>query len=139
MMDVIGINPKAKVGEYYRANEAGWHPLANFILDYAPDEAKPCKKWHTNDGKGLTATQAIKLADKLNALIADGTAADALTAQDPPIKNEQDDYSKAHQRRNMRSWGMVPGESGPRYEGLRLNDIREFACFSRASGGFQIW
>ncbi len=139
MMDVIGMNPTSKAGEYYRANEAGWHPLANFILDYAPDEAKPCKKWHTNDGRGLNAKQATRLADKLDALIADGTAADALSAKDPPIKNEKDDYSKAHQRRNMRSWGMVPGGPGSRYEGLRLEEIREFSRFARASGGFQIW
>lgn len=71
--DVYGKKATAKVGEYFRHNVWWWRPLADFITEHAPREAKYCRYWHSNDGDGLNKKQAIALADKLDALIADGT------------------------------------------------------------------
>lgn len=68
-MDVYGNNPSHKDGEYFRANVWTWHPLANFIANTCPELAKNCPHWHSNDGAGLRASDALALADQLDHLI----------------------------------------------------------------------
>ena len=71
-MDVYGKKSTSKEGEYFRRNVWGWHPLAEICLDLAPDECKDCVHWHSNDGDGLDADGANKLADKLQQLTENG-------------------------------------------------------------------
>ena len=66
-MDVIGINPAAEAGEYFRNNVWYWRPLWNYVIDVArdivnDDVANGC---HYNGGSGLNAEQAVALADRL--------------------------------------------------------------------------
>jgi hypothetical protein len=81
-MDVYGKAPTAKVGEYFRRSVWGWRPLADFVLANADEQARGCKYWHSNDGDGLDAAGAVALAERLNALVADGTAADWIKLRD---------------------------------------------------------
>ncbi len=74
-MDVIGRQPKNKIAEYFRRNVWGWHPLADYVLQVAPDTASACKHWHTNDGDGLNAKPSVELAEVLRREIAAGRAA----------------------------------------------------------------
>jgi hypothetical protein len=68
-MDVYGKN-----GGYFRRNVWGWHPLAQMIQNIAPEVAKGCKHWHSNDCDGLDAAGAVALADILDAFVAEGGA-----------------------------------------------------------------
>lgn len=61
-MDVYGDNPSSEVGEYFRSNVWWWRPLADYCQAVAPDACSGCEYWHTNDGDGLDATAAARLA-----------------------------------------------------------------------------
>ena len=74
-MDVTGANPKTDAGVYFRRNIWGWHPLAELVCKLAPDIARHCSGWHTNDGDGLNATNAKRLAAVLEAALASGKVA----------------------------------------------------------------
>jgi hypothetical protein len=74
-MEVIGRQPKNKIGEYFRRSVWGWHPLADYVLQIAPDTASACKDWHTNDQDGLNAKHSVKLAEVLQREVAAGRAA----------------------------------------------------------------
>lgn len=74
-MDVYGTNPTDTVGEYFRANVWWWHPLADYCLTAHQDLTEGCIHWHSNDGDGLDAAQATRLADALDADLESGRVA----------------------------------------------------------------
>lgn len=71
-MDVFGRKPTAEQGKYFRRNIWGWRRLAKCVTELAPQETRSCTHWHTNDGDGLNKAQSIRLADKLDELLASG-------------------------------------------------------------------
>lgn len=73
-MDVYGLKPTDKVGEYFRRNVWGWHPLWDYCLDLHPDIAGKVEHGHSNDGDGLGAVNSKKLANRLKADIKSGVA-----------------------------------------------------------------
>lgn len=73
--DCIGKKPTAEIGQYFQRNVWWWRPLAEFIQAKVPDIAHHCQYWQSNDGDGLTSRRAVLLADRLDVLFADGTAA----------------------------------------------------------------
>ena len=77
-MDVIVRQPKNKRGEYFRRSVWGWHPLADYVLQVAPDTASACRHWHTNDGDGLNKRQSAKLSEVLRNELAFGRAGECL-------------------------------------------------------------
>jgi len=74
-MDVIGKNPTAKRGEYFRNNVWWWHPLWDYCLNAHGDIAGKVDSGHTNDGDGLDADDALELSQRLFADIESGLAA----------------------------------------------------------------
>jgi hypothetical protein len=52
---------------------ATWCALADICLSVAPEVCSACKHWYTNDGDGLDAAGASKLADVLELRLSDGT------------------------------------------------------------------
>lgn len=71
-MDVYGKNATTEEGAYFRNNVWWWRPLANYILEFCPEEAEPCEYWHSNDGDGLDEEGALRLAAKLRELLKSG-------------------------------------------------------------------
>jgi hypothetical protein len=64
-MDVYGNNPTGKVGEYFRRNVWGWHPLWSYVEDVYPEIAELVEHAHSNDGDGLGAADSLKLSSLL--------------------------------------------------------------------------
>jgi hypothetical protein len=85
-MDVFGTKPMAEEGKYFRRNVWGWRRLAVCVCTMAPDIAKHCKYWQSNDGDGLNKKQSIALADRLDQLIEDGAVARYIDVEDSTIK-----------------------------------------------------
>ena len=85
-MDVYGKNAKSEIGGYFRRNVWGWRPLADCILDLAPEEAAGCTYWHSNDGDGLDGEGAIRLADRIDALLTSGVIDLYVEARDKSVK-----------------------------------------------------
>lgn len=61
-MDVYGNKPKNEDGEYFRNNVWWWRPLWDYCLDNYPSIAGKVEHGHSNDGDGLNASDAKKLA-----------------------------------------------------------------------------
>jgi len=61
-MDVYGNRPKNETGEYFRNNVWWWRPLWDYCLDNYPSIAGKVEHGHSNDGDGLGASDAKKLA-----------------------------------------------------------------------------
>jgi len=62
-MDIYGKKPTTDKGEYFRNNVWWWRPLADFCIErYADEVGFDGEGWHFNDGRGLNATKAKKLA-----------------------------------------------------------------------------
>lgn len=74
-MDVSGRKAKTGAGVYFRRNVWGWHPLATLVCKLAPRITCHCRRWHSNDGDGLSATNADRLATVLDAALASGKVA----------------------------------------------------------------
>ena len=74
-MDVYGRKPTAPEGEYFRRNVWGWRPLAMLVRKLAPETTRQCKYWYSNDGDGLRAANAKRLAAILDKALASGRVA----------------------------------------------------------------
>jgi len=64
-MDVYGKKPTTEEGKYFHNSASSWHPLASYVCEVAPQIADRCAYWHSNDGKGLNNSDAVRLADIL--------------------------------------------------------------------------
>lgn len=72
-MDVYGLSPSSEEGTYFRNNVWWWHPLADYIIQFAPEHlVVQCQSWHSNDGDGLDEQSAEELGDWLEEAIARG-------------------------------------------------------------------
>lgn len=80
-MDVYGKNPTNEVGQYFRRNIWGWHPLWGYVEDTHPEIAELVEHAHTNDGDGLTASKSLKLAKLLQEDLANGVVDDYIEAR----------------------------------------------------------
>ena|SRR5690242_21949220 len=109
-MDVYGYSPAAPEGNHFRRSIWCWHPLADLCCKLAPEESRACKEWHYNEGFGMSGPQSVRLAERLDQLVSDGTAA-AYLKQHPP----EDPFR------------------------LDLEHVTEFITFLRVCGGFTIW
>jgi hypothetical protein len=147
-MDVIGRQPKNKIGEYFRRNVWGWHPLADYVLQVAPDTASACKYWHSNDGDGLNAKRSVELAKVLRCEIAAGRAAKYVHRRSSILATAPDEEclicagtGKHPACGEPCNWCRATGRGRPwatNYH-LTVSDIEMFAAFLENCGGFAIY
>lgn len=72
-MDVSGKKPTSEAGIYFRNNVWAWSPLATYVETVCQDllTGRNCMGY-TNDGQGMTAAVASKVAARLEELLASG-------------------------------------------------------------------
>lgn len=163
-MDVYGKNPTAEVGEYFRRNVWGWHPLWDLASVLAPDliDDELLKTGHYNDGAGMDADGAKALAKRLRESLDNGVATshvDQFQAGKKALPDEKCDLCDETGARTDavgKKYGFdKPNgcngcrndtESPPGYHrpfvtayDVDLGDVMEFAAFLEESGGFEIW
>ncbi|WP_448812057.1 hypothetical protein [Agromyces bauzanensis] len=162
-MDVYGNAPTGEVGSYFRNNVWWWRPLAEFVTESFPEQTEGCTYWHSNDGDGLDGEGAIALADALDAALASGAVAEYATTREATLAAlpmEPCEWCHATGirtdevgRRNGLDKPRDPvtgtggcnacsgtGQREPfaRSYAFSEENVREFAAFVRASGGFAI-
>ena len=155
-MDVFGKAPVSTEGEYFRNSVWWWHPLAEYITDSHPDLAAACTLWHTNDGDGLDAADAVALADALTADLDSGAVALYEAERNVQIASlpretcrlcagtgTRSDDIGIEMGFTARRWcngcdGKGTVQDDRRMYQVALQDVQEFADFVRASGGFEI-
>lgn len=146
-MDVIGMAPTSKTGEYFRASVWWWRPLWEYCLDVAP-VARKVKHGQCNDSDGLNAADARRLAAQLRAKIDSGRTATAARARDVALARMPTEFCDWCDGTGARiDLAGIPcarcrgtGRAAPWATVYRfdLETVRDFAAFCEASGGFKI-
>ena len=73
-MDVYGLKPKTKKGEYFRNNVWWWHPLWSYCCHISPELAGKVESGHDNSGDGLDAVDSRKLGFIVQQSVTTGAA-----------------------------------------------------------------
>ena len=153
-MDVFGIKPTSKVGEYFRNNVWFWHPLWEYCCFIDETLYDKVPEAHTNSGDGLDAANSRQLAFKLKEEIASGRT-----------KEFVDEYEKARlsipkepctycDEKGERLWHQDNGQpytkicnvcqgtkevdSPDSYYPMTLENVKQFSEFLMYCGGFKI-
>ena len=130
-MDVYGRNPDSKVGDYFRRNIWGWSALWGYCASVSPEAASLGVAAYCNEGDGLDAKDAKKLAAILREQLASGATKVAVrrieefeVATPLPLATEAliATFDIAVPTRCL----------------FDEDDVREFAEFLEHSGGFTI-
>ena len=143
--DVSGLAPTSPEGEHFYRSVWDWRPIVTYLTTTWPHVATTDPRWHTNDGWGLPANDAKRLAALMQFAIQDGSAAQYVIDRDKTIANLPDEICNICNGTGRR--GLLPcnvcdshGVRRPRATmySLELEDIRQFAAFLASSGGFKI-
>ena len=72
--DVYGVKAKSERGDCFKNNRGWWMELAGYVLENIemPEE----EGWAYNDGQYVCEADALKIADTLDRLIAEGHTAE---------------------------------------------------------------
>jgi hypothetical protein len=151
-MDVYGNAPTAEVGAYFRNTVWWWHPL----WAYCREVYAPCREvaGHVNEGDGLDAEHAAELGTTLRRQLAAGhTAAYAAIrqAEIDAMPNTPCAICEATGRQLVMAGSVTTWIDCYECEGtgsakpwaasycFDAENVRAFAEFCAASGGFRIW
>jgi hypothetical protein len=63
--DLLGQRPTSLEGKVWMANWACWGELLDLLRALCPSEMAACPYWDANDGQGLDADGAARLARKI--------------------------------------------------------------------------
>ncbi|TYL76760.1 hypothetical protein [Bradyrhizobium cytisi] len=113
-MDVYGRSPKSPEGEYFRNNLWWWRPLAQYICEVAPEIAKNCEYWQSNQGDGLNDEDSLALACVLQKQIDSGQTAAWVEHHDSAQEDPEWSYFAS------------------------VDNVQNFVVFLRECGGFAI-
>jgi hypothetical protein len=131
-MNVHGSNPDLKVGERFERNIWCWSALWGYCASISPEAASLGVDAYLNDGHGLDAKDAKKLAATLREELAtDATKADVRAIEEFEVAPPTTPATEAliatfHAAVTTRCH-------------FSEQDVREFADFLEHSGGFEIY
>jgi DnaJ-class molecular chaperone len=150
--DVHGKKPTKSNGDYFRNNSWWWRPLAAYVLCYAGDQLEEKEKqyWSTNDGQEVSPESAENLGKKLLELVETGHTKEYAEQYSRTLQNIPDEKcwlcDGTGKRNDMIVQGTCNGCGG---KGVRrpmatcypfsVENVKEFAEFCIASGGFEIY
>jgi DnaJ-class molecular chaperone len=147
-MDIYGRRPTGSKGEYFRDSFGCWVPLTTYIREVAPDIARHCQYWNSNDGDGLNAEQSIALAHKLEAEIKSGRTewyAQVRSGKHDADPDEPCPVCDGKGTERFASWAKCDHCNGSEWvrpweqQLFRVGHVAAFVAFLRECGGFDIW
>lgn len=152
-MDVVGTAPTAEVGDYFRNSAWLWHPLWHYCRRVAPEITEKVQNGHANDGDGLNATDAPRLAAQLREELAAGRTAAYARERQESLNAVQDvpclrcstevraESPKIKADPALCNWCKGSGRMRPpaTFFGFDVTNVERFADFLEHSGGFEIW
>lgn len=136
-MDLVGIDPKVKVGTYFRGNSTLWPTLWSFVSHYCADiiTLEQAKGGYWNQGTTILAWQAESIADRLQVVFRGERQCELCKGTG---------LTKSVRRKRRSVTCPVCGGKGIRAD-IRGDwkrsfqiSVRKFADFCRQSGGFCI-
>lgn len=130
-MDVYGRNPSEDAGTYFRSSIWYWPSILSVIASTKVLDDDTIIAMSYNDGAGPGALDAERLADALDALV-EGMSDDTIL----PTGGKYDNTGTAGFANILRQ--LLPMNDAESEVHITVGDIRQFAEFSRYSGGFSV-
>jgi len=125
-VDVIGKEPRSRIGDLYMSNWGWWGCLISYLWAHGPrDVMARCQHWGSNDGHGLDNVGSCALADALEALVKSGHFGAYMGIDFEELDAFFVDCGE-------------PSESDERRRSAEAYAL-EFVEFLRNCGGFEIW
>ena len=149
-MDISGKNPVSKTGSYFRNNVWWWRPLWNYCHHVAPDliDGDLFSSGGYNEGAGLNAKSAAKLAIILETKLAEGHTKHWEEEYKLYIESLPDDIcnvcngnNRGHKKKKdcYSCDGKGTTENFNKSYPFDVENVENFAKFLIDSGGFEIW
>lgn len=130
--DLYGLKVASKKGEYFRNNVWWWRPLWDFVCvhcnDILTEKQQTGGTW--NDGTKIGPKMSIRIADRLQEKINDGTA----TQEEKDIKK----MIKEAKKHNKELKHGDPKYNWDEAYPFSMENLKDFIQFCRDSGGFNI-
>jgi hypothetical protein len=134
-MDLIGLKPTKKVGVYFRNSIWGWIPLWEYTASECSDilTKRDITLGGSNSGHRISRTKATAIGKRLHSLLRTGKT----QAYSKGLRRSSLSRSKAPALVNVRNVARALGvTAGP--PAFSVENVRAFADFCLASGGFEI-
>ena len=149
-MDISGKKPVSETGSYFRNNCWWWRPLWHYCCVVGEDliNKDTAAGFSYNDGNGLNANDAAKLAVILQTKIADGHTKIWKEERDLHLESIPDEVCEncnGNNRGNFKKKnckaceGKGTRESWERHYPFAVDNVKDFANFLIDSGGFEVW
>lgn len=123
-MDVTGKAPRNDKGAYFQRNVWGWHPLAQYVTELAPELTVKCKYWHSNDGDGLNAADSQAVARVLREHLVSGKVKQDVAEIQRELDEMPDELCKFCQGSGDRpEWVRYKDEAGRVYTLPQVDDF----------------
>ena len=149
-MDVSGKNPVSETGSYFRNNCWWWRPLWNYCHHVAPDliDGDLFSSGGYNEGAGLDAKDAAKLAIILETKLAEGHTKhweEEYKLYIESLPNDTCDVCNGNNRGHNKKKDCYKCDGKGETENFNksypfdVENVENFAKFLIDSGGFEIW
>ena len=135
-MDLTGLKPTKSVGKYFYNTVWYWIPLWEYVASECSDILTERDIWFGggNNGHLISRTKATAIGKRLDSLLRTGkTQAYAKRLRSSNLSRSKAPALAAG-RNVARALGVTAGP--PKFS---VENVREFADFCVASGGFDIW
>jgi len=134
-MDLTGLKPTNSVGKYFYNTVWYWIPLWEYIASECSDivTERDITLGGSNSGHRINRTKAAAIGKRLNSLLRAGKT----QAYAKRLRRSSLSRSKAPALVNVRKVARALGVTAGPPE-FRVENVREFADFCVASGGFEI-
>ena len=138
-MDVYGLKPSSETGKYFQNTAWYWAPLWAYVCKVCPDllTSRDITQGEYNNGHKISGKKAAAVGERLLQLIGTGEA----EAYARRHRSGRRTTARESRSAALLSAGQVAKAVGVRPEKLRftVRNLKDFANFCVASGGFEIW
>lgn len=150
--EIVGLHPDKEIGKSFSNNVWAWRPLWGYIAETCGDvlTVEEIKQGAWNNGFEFSKAKANKLAKRLYKLINSGRVdewadryVDALKRLPdeacPQCRSMASETVEKQQKGCWRCGGTGRVNASARAYQFSKENVRSFADFAQASGGFQVW
>ncbi len=142
MAKLEAIKPTNESFKYFPNTDRWWRPLSNFIFDKCPTLFRQgeAESWHTIEGHKVDKRTALKIADRLESLLKEGTVERyevELMITYPPIQCGYCNGKGVNPNGRMCIACHGKGKAGQLC--FTEENVRAFIEFCRHSGGFDVY
>lgn len=134
-MDIAGLKPANDAGEAFYLNVWGWIPLWEYVASECSDilSEKDIMLGGSNSGHRISRTKATAIGRRLYSLLRAGKTQTYAKGLRRSTLSRSKAPALVNARKVMRALGATAGP--PEFS---VENVREFADFCLASGGFEI-